>query len=188
MEIKKIIELMDNVPFGNSSFQILNFTENQTPERQYRNILLQLHQKINALKECEFKRKRINIDIQEIKNKLKIAEGFEKERLEIDIEEKEYHLKSQEKLIKDAMIEINIYNEVLEKLPKFTREEFENAELGYWKDRLENDAKKELISTGTISVGTQQALEKIGINIKKNNQNQLCFEYSEKIKLLKEEK
>ena len=55
---------MINIPFGNSEYQIKTFTENLTPERKYRFCLLQIDQKERALKECQFRRKKIEIDIE----------------------------------------------------------------------------------------------------------------------------
>ena len=52
MDLSKIQKMMRNVPFGMSVYQIEKFNRGQeTPERLYRNCLLQLNQKIRALKE-----------------------------------------------------------------------------------------------------------------------------------------
>lgn len=163
-----IEEKMKQVPFGSSAFQIQHFVANQeTPERTYRNVLLQLDSKRKAMKECYFRRKRKEIDIREINEQLSTAEGYDKERLLINLEEAEYQQEQEIKLIEDCVIEIKIYESILSELPNFSREEFEKSERDYWKKRLVSMAEKELLSTGTVGVGTLDSLEKIGCPVGK---------------------
>lgn len=169
---------MRNVPFGNSIFQNQHFTAGQeTPERRYRHCLLQINQKLNALQECEFRRKRIDINIKEIKYKLDSdLSSFERERIEIDLEEKQFQLENEIKLIEDAVIELATYEKESAILPDFTREEFEKAEFGYWKKRLLLQAKQEITSIGVISLGTIESLNKIGIVVGKNQDGQIAYQ------------
>lgn len=170
-------EQMRNVPFNSSIFQILHFGRGQeTPERTYRNCLLQLNQKIDALQACKFRRERTDIDIEEIKDKLKTANGFERKRLEIDLHEKQFQLENEKKLIEDAIIEVNTYKYILKSLPEFTREEFEKAEPGYWKERLLADARREIISNGYVGKDTIMSLEQIGFDVGKNEKGQFAFQ------------
>jgi len=177
---------MAETPYGNSMFQIVNFTAGQeTPERRYRHCSLQLHQKNKALKECEFRRRRIEIDIAELyeeleENKLSYSK-FKIERLNIDIEEKKYNLECEEKIIKDCLFEAKVYENILKDLPTFTREEFEASEYKYWEKRLVNDAKREIISTGTVGVGTISSLENIGVDITRNKDNKLAISGKESV-------
>jgi len=177
------------IPFGNSMFQITNFTAGQeTPERRYRHCSLQLHQKKKALKECEFRRRKTEIDLEEIKEKIDnnkhIYSRYEKMRKEIDIEEKEYQLYNDIKMIKDCLFEVKVYEKILKGLPVFTREEFEASEYIYWEKRLINDARKEIISTGTVSADVISSLENIGVNINRNEEGQLTISGSDSAKKL----
>ena len=81
----------------------------------------------------------------------------------IDLEEAHYRLENEIKLIEDAAIEIKTYENILEKLPDFSREDFENSEREYWERRLLKDAQQELLSTGSVGVGTMKSLEKLDI-------------------------
>lgn len=176
MDICKLKEKMRNVPFGNSVFQIEKFSRGlETPERTYRNCLLQLNQKIRAMKECEFRRRRIEIDMEEIREKLKMAEGFEAKRLEIDMEEKQFLLDEEVKLIEDCYIEIKAYENILNQLPDFTREQFENAEGVYWEKKLLADMKREVLSLGYVTKDTMQSLEQIGIKVGKNEKGEIAY-------------
>jgi len=176
MDLSKMQKMMRNVPFGMSVYQIEKFNRGQeTPERLYRNCLLQLNQKIRALKECEFRRKRYEIDLEEINEKLKMVNGFERQRLEIDWDEKNFNLDGEIKLIEDAYIECQTYISILDGLPEFTREQFEHAEEVYWERKLLNDARHEVSSSGRVSQDTMKALEQIRIVVGRNEQGQIAY-------------
>jgi hypothetical protein len=175
------VDMYNDVPLGNSIFQIRNFTDGcETPQRRYRHCFLQLRQKMIALRESQFRRKRLDVDIQEIIEKLKTATNFEHERLEVDLEEKQFYLDIEIKLIDDCMVEIAAYKTEIDCLPKFTREEFENGEADYWEKRLLNNARREMISTGTVSTETIAVLERIGFMIGRNEKNQITYARKEK--------
>lgn len=172
---------LDAVPFGNSAFQIaMEINKNTGDARKYRHILLQLSQKERALKECDFRRKRIKIDIDEIIEKQKEATGFTFNRLAIDLEEKMYQLDSEEKVIKDALLEVAIYKKHIEKLPMITRNEFEAQEYDYWKGRLLSDARREELQCGSVTAGTSAALESIGILVGRDETGKLVCATDEK--------
>lgn len=168
--IKKLRDRMRPIPFGNSAFQNRHFTAGaEGPERRYRHCLLQINAKLNALQECEFRRKRMDIDIREIEEKLKTAEGFQRERLLIDLEEKQYGLDNEIKLIEDAAVELAVYEAEVEGMPGYTREEFESGERAYWTARLIGDAKREIAAHGSVAPGTLASLEGIGIEAVREN-------------------
>ena len=176
MDLSKIQKKMRSVPFGMSVYQIEKFNRGQeTPERLYRNCLLQLSQKIRALKECEFRRKRYEIDLEEIDERLKTAVGFERRRLEIDREEKIFNLDGEIKLIEDCYIECQTYVRILDELPEFTRDQFENAEGVYWERKLLNDARHEVLSGARVSSDTIAALEQIGVVVGRNERGQVAY-------------
>jgi len=165
------------IPLGNSIFQIQNFIVTGTPERKLRTCLLQLKQKETALKECLFRRRRYEIDLRELNEKLAmISTNYERDRLQIDIEELNFKLDSEIELINDCVVEIAVYRRLMEDLPKATRLDFENAEYEYWKERLINDAKHEVTATGSVSKGTIESLEQIGIRIGRDQNNQIAYE------------
>ena len=183
--MKDYKDQLNSAPFGNSVFQIQQFIANQeTPERSRRHVLLQLDQKQKAMNECKFRRQRREIDILEINEKLKSATEFEKMRLLVDKAEAEYYLDAEIKLIEDCVIEIKAYEKILETLPEFTREEFEQGELNYWRIRLIKSADRELMSKGTIGEGNIQALEQVGvIGVQRDQQGKLLVSYDDKFKI-----
>ncbi len=162
------------IPLGDSKYQIENFIANEPPSRRTRTILLQLDKKYGALKECEFRRRTSEIQKQQLSEKFNISTGYERELIKIEIEKIEYQLEHEKKLIEDALEEVKIYTDLMNDIPSYTREEFEALEEQYWHDRFLNDARCEYISTGTVSVGTIQALGKIGIEVKRR-EGKLCL-------------
>jgi len=163
--VDEIKEAAHNVPFNQSSFQNIYLSiPHITDERDYRHALLQADGKINNLMAARFLTKRILIDIKEILLNMESASGFELERMQIDLEEKEWNLNNNQKLIDDAMIELNDYYQVFKALPKFTREQFENGEKAYWSKRFAMEAQIEIASSGRIDIGTATSLRQIGID------------------------
>jgi len=164
------------IPLGNSIFQIQNFIVTGTPERKLRTCLLQLKQKETALKECSFRRRRYEIDLRELNEKAFKATGYEKERLDIELEEIQFRLDGEIELINDCVVEIALYRRLMEDLPETTRLDFENAEYEYWKERLLADARHEVTSTGSVSKGTVESLENMGIRVGRDQNNQIAYE------------
>lgn len=178
--LAELIEECRNVPFGNSKFQIECFIAGgQAPERLYRNCLLQFDQKMLSLQSTKFSRDRRKIDVEELEHKIhhNSAFGYDLKRLQVDLEEKKYHLAREEKLIEDCMIEINTYVEILNKLPKFTREQFESAEIGYWSKRLIHESNVQLLTTGSVDPGTAGELSKLGIGLARSPEGKLGFSF-----------
>lgn len=185
--IDQLKELMDEIPFGNSEFQIKHFVNSQeTPERKFRNALLQAKSKIQALEETKYKRDLLEIDLQELEHKLSTETNeFEKRRHQINLSYKKEQLNDQVKLIKDAIYELAAYKQIIDSLPKFTREQFEDAELKYWHQRLLSDAKREYLASGRVEKGTLESLNKVGITVGYDDKRQLAWNIDEKFLLEK---
>ncbi len=164
MNINALREKMENVPFGNSIFQTLMGIPKE-PARAYRHILLQINTKLQAFDECRFRRARLEVDIDELRIKIEKSSfnEFDKKRFKIDLEEKCLNLRKEEKLIRDAGIELLALNKTLEALPEISRIDFEQDEKAYWKNRLLKDSENELIAYGRPQKGTLETLESIGI-------------------------
>ena len=137
-------EAFNDIPFGNSGFQIENFIINaaQTPERAYRSIGLGMRAKINALREAFYGLKKEDIEIEELTAKLKTDQlnDYERRKTILEIERKEEIRRDVRKLIKDAMAELAVFYRIFKKLPRFTREQFEAGERKYFEIRLKKMA------------------------------------------------
>jgi hypothetical protein len=147
-------EAFFDIPFGNSKFQIENFIINgaHTPERAYRAIGLTMRAKIQALREAYYALKKQEVDIEEAQEKVASAyhTKWEKKRAAIEIEQKEEMKRDAKKLINDALAELSYLYAVFQKMPRFTRDQFEAGERKYFEIRLQK-----------MAAGIQGALESL---------------------------
>lgn len=138
--IAEIEQAFFDIPFENSAFQTEAFVIGGqiTPERAYRSIGLRMHAKLRALNEAKFGRMKEEVDLDEIEHKLNSGElnQFDRRREEI----KKQQILSQrnwtDKLINDAISELNVLYKHFKSLPKFTREQFEQGEKLHYEQRL----------------------------------------------------
>jgi len=143
--VKEIEEAFFDIPFENSAFQTERFVINAalTPERAYRAIGLRMHNRLRALREAQFNRMREDVDIEELQEKISRhgTSKYNLRRAEIDIQQKLSNRAFTEKLINDAIAELNVLYFHFKRLPKYTRQEFESAEGRYFFLSLERQIK-----------------------------------------------
>lgn len=129
-----------DIPFENSDFQNRAFVvaAQQTPARAYRAIGLRMHAKIRAVKEYKFQQERNQIDIEE--KEAKIADEntseFDRRRLRLDIMQIQDGQAWGEKLLNDALRELDCLYAEFKKLPRYTRETFELEERKHFQERM----------------------------------------------------
>lgn len=143
--IKEIEDAFRDIPFENSTYQTENFViaSQITPERAYRAIGLRMSAKLRALKEAQYNRLREEIDIEELQHKINDPSTsiFDKRRAQIDINEKLDSRSFTDKLANDALEELNVLYNHFQRLPKFTREQFEQGEQTHFQLRLSRQAQ-----------------------------------------------
>jgi len=156
--VDKFYDKFWEIPFENSEFQNLNFVINSenTPGRAYRHIGLRMSSKLSALQEAYFGRKKeelenrkIEIEIKKLQKQLEeTKDEFEQETLKCDIELKQIELeqkasgkKYSDKLIRDAITELDTLNQALKQLPEFNKESFEKEEEQHFVLKLEEDLR-----------------------------------------------
>jgi len=138
--LDEINQAFFDIPFENSQFQTEAFVIAAaiTPERAYRSIGLRMFAKIRALQESKFHRLNNEIDLDEIDEK--IAKGsldkYELRRETVKREKTKAEIQYSDKLINDAITELNILYKHFKALPKFTREQFEAGEKQHFIERL----------------------------------------------------
>jgi len=129
-----------SIPFGNSDFQIANFIVNgsQTPQRAFRAVCLSLRDKILSLNEAYYNQLKFQVDLEELQEKIAdpATEKYARRRMEIDYEQKISQQRDNEKLLIDAIHEVELLYSFWQKLPHPTRAEFEAAEEDYFKISL----------------------------------------------------
>jgi len=175
--VDQINEAYFDIPFENSAFQTEQFViaSQITPERAYRAIGLRLSSRLRALQEAKFGAMKEDVDIEELQAKIDDPDTnkFERRRAEIDIQQKISNRSFTQKLINDAVHECNVLYSHFQKLPKFTREEFEAGEKQHFILRLNRAVN-----------GIQGAAESL-INIETDAPGLL--EYEETIQLMLEQ-
>jgi hypothetical protein len=156
--LSEIEQAYQEIPFGNTEFQNVNFVVNAslTPERAYRAIGLRMFDRIRALKEVEYARMKDNIDIEELEHKISLPEtnDFDKRRYRLEIDKKMDDRGYTDKLAKDAIAELNTLYSVFKQLPRFTRVQFEAGERVYFEQHL-NDQLRGI-------VGAAESLRNMG--------------------------
>jgi hypothetical protein len=138
--VREIEQAFFDIPFENSKFQTESFVIGGqiTPERAYRAIGLRMHAKLRALNEAKFGRMKEQVDLEEIEHKLNTGElnKFDRRREEIKREQILSNRTWTDKLINDALSELNVLYKHFKALPKYTREQFENGERLHYEQRL----------------------------------------------------
>lgn len=129
-----------DIPFDNSSYQnrVFVLAAQQTPGRAYRAIGLRMFAKIRAVQEFMIKRERNRIDIEE-KEWLIAQESttsFDRRRLELDILALRNAEGWENKLLHDALQELDCLYAEFKALPRYTREAFEAEEQIHFEKKL----------------------------------------------------
>ena len=142
-EILKELEVaFYNIPFENSDFQNRNFVlaSQITPARAYRAIGLRMSAKLRAINELKYARQREQVDIDEWQSIIDNPDssGFDKRRAQINIDEKLSHHNYTDKLLNDAIHELNVLYAEFKKFPVYTREQFELEEQKHFELSLQN--------------------------------------------------
>ena len=123
------------IPFGNSKYQIDGIVaESQTPERAYRNLLLNFEQRFQDLKRAAINRRKAQNKIAQIKEQIAgESDMLKQEALMLEVEEIGCGWEYENKLAADCIEELKYMQSMIEKLPEYSREDFEAAECSYFK-------------------------------------------------------
>lgn len=121
-----------DIPFENSDYQNKTFVlaAQITPARAYRAIGLRMSAKLRAINELKFNRQREEVDIDEWQAIIDSpgSTSFAKRRAQIDIDQKLSVRNYTDKLLNDAIHELNMLYAEFKTFPKYTREQFEQEE------------------------------------------------------------
>jgi hypothetical protein len=138
--LDQLHEAYYDIPFENSDFQNRAFVmaAQQTPARAYRAVGLRMFSKLHAVKKHLMQRKRNDIDLREKQHRLanENLTEFDVERLQLDVVELQDGLRYADKLLNDAIRELNCLYAEFKKLPRYTREGFEREEEYHFHNKL----------------------------------------------------
>lgn len=130
--LQEIQDAFYDIPFENSAFQTENFViaAQITPERAYRAIGLRMNKKLIAVQEALISKEMEQLEEDELRYKISNPEStpFEVRRAELELKRMQVNRPFSDKLLNDALKELNILYKHFKALPKYTREEFEAGE------------------------------------------------------------
>lgn len=134
-----------DIPFENSDFQNQNFViaAQLTPARAYRAIGLRMFAKLRAVKEHLYNVQLADIEIEEKEYRMG-QEGtstFDKRRLVVEIAKARDGRSWANKLLNDALRELDCLYAEFKKYPQYTREQFEAEERAHFQARLEHQLR-----------------------------------------------
>jgi hypothetical protein len=143
--IKQLEKDFYDIPFGNTSYQTKAFVMAAaiTPERMYRTIGLQMISVLNNVRDVLYKKRLSDIEREEKLERLNSGtlDKWETKKLELALEYESANQNFGEKMLNDALRELNLLYSEYVKLPKFTREQFESAEPNYFEQSLERQSR-----------------------------------------------
>jgi hypothetical protein len=142
--IREIEDAFWNIPFENSAFQTENFVlaAQITPERAYRAIGLRMHKKLIVVQEAIIGQEKAKIELEQLQEKLASPDydKYEKRLMELEQQKRDINKRFNEKLLNDAIVELNVLYKHFKALPKYTREEFEAGEKRHYLEDLNRKA------------------------------------------------
>jgi hypothetical protein len=142
--IQEIQQAFYNIPFENSAFQTENFVlaGQITPERAYRAIGLRMHKKLIAVQESLIAQEKSKVEEEEMQEKLNGPDlnSYEKRIMELELQKRQIYKPFNDKLLNDAIVELNVLYKHFKALPKYTRAEFEAGERRHFLESLNRQA------------------------------------------------
>ena len=182
-DLDEYLKKFDYCPIGNSNLQNYKITDNLTPERSYRDTLVNLHGTIQAIKEYETSDKERKLDIRKYnikKNQLlkkieketdddeKSLLSIEIERLDLKINKIEDARKMSYPVLKDALERALFFKLRAEQLEKQGLRDFEESELEYQRKKVIQDARIEQVSRilGINNVGIVEMADRYSADLR----------------------
>jgi hypothetical protein len=130
--LKEIEEAFFDIPFENSDFQNEHFilVAQHTPARAYRALGLRMHSKLQAINELKYARQLEEVDLDEKQSIIDnpSSNEFERRRAKIEIDKIKSTHNYTDKLLNDAIHDLNFMYAWFKKFPRYTRESFEGEE------------------------------------------------------------
>ena len=168
--LQEFIDLIEStffdIPSGQTKFEVEKFVVNAqiTAERAYRVIGFRIREKIVEYMAAKFTRGRELVDIDELAVVIadRNTDPFVLRRAQISVDEKNFNIYRLNKIMNDALMEINFLNEHFERLPGFSEDDLDLAEPIYHNERLSRELLRGIDVAKEIAIVKQRnpALEK----------------------------
>jgi len=156
-EIKRAFQ---EIQQARPDFELEKFVvgEKDTEQQAYAQCVLELQIKYNNIRRGILNRKKLEIQVEKLKEKNDEISDIKADLKRIDIEEQDYAMLG-------AIREFEALKRIFESFPKkYTRQELNDAQPEYWKKRLTRQANLDLLAKGRVGVGNLDALRQIGLS------------------------
>ena len=158
-QIESLREDIDAIQQPRSDFQLEHFVvgSHDMPGRQRAQAVLELQAKLFSIKRSQLKDERLVIEIEDLRAKSddKTKEG---KLASLEAEEKNINRIELELARKGTIREARVLLSILERLPKYTREELQSEEAEYWNRRLSRQSLEDIAASGRVSPGNLDAI------------------------------
>lgn len=174
-------DVLVEIPISTSLFQdvCVQFETHFTPHRKLRQAMLELDSRLRALYAAKdghmkayFKVQQIKIRVEKLERELEQETDEFNRRLKIlKLEESKYELEKSKRelesalhLVKDAMLKVAMYQELVDKFKKEVEESglsFEEAEMVYFVMYFTKDAEVQIRTMGRVDTGTFGAIAQL---------------------------
>ena len=157
-KLAAVLVAFDAVCQPKTNFQIDHFVigQHDLPERQYMQCVVQMQIAASNIRKAGIQRRRLDLDIAELRALHTVRSG-------LDLEDKLIDLENHEFAMRGAVREFNRYYEIFESFPKFSYEQLQEAEQRYWTLRLGRQAQCDLEAHGRVGTGNHEALWQAGL-------------------------
>jgi hypothetical protein len=161
--IENLKDDLDAIQQNRSNFQIKNFVVGQhmTPGRQRMQCVLELQIKMFNIRSSQLDSDKISIEIEQLEKGGERYGDYEERFRQIDIEKKKLELAQIDLARIGQVREAECLYSILQSLPKFTREQYEEEEQLYWTMRL----NEQLELSALNDRGNLQAINQINRGI-----------------------
>jgi hypothetical protein len=142
-----------------SNYQLRHFVigQHDTPEMQYRQILIEARDLIHKIKSTEINNELVQMKIDKLKNKKNQKSTLKAARLELDLE-------ITKNLLVAAYEELDFLIEMSKDYRSYTSNEIESNQKVYWKARLTRQAETDRFALEQgIGVGNLESLIRAGL-------------------------
>jgi hypothetical protein len=141
-----------------SNYQLKHFVieQHDTPEMQFRQILIEARSLFFRLKQAEYQVEITKLEIQQLNSSSNAIDQIEAKKRELD-------LAMSLSVLESARCELNYLIELSKNYPFFTADEIEDNQALYWQMRLKRQAEtSQLSQSQNIDAGDIESLRQIG--------------------------
>ena len=187
--------LLDDHQTGMSQFQDDYFVTTRaggTLYGQYKQSLRELYKRFRGLRELMCSNERLQIDIEELSEKVNTTDGFEQRRAEVDYKEKVLLMEESERVIKDTQREFTRFYQqafyLKQEIGELTDEKRHQLDMEMWEFKIKEMAVIDWVTKGRLGNSTFEFLQacpkemkmRLAKEIRFENQNALIEWYDTK--------